>query len=126
MTKRTLFTLWALLFLLCAGLGLVSPGLPGLLCALAFFLPPAALLYRHRDRHTLLLVRGISALSLGLTALLLILNFAAAFSSEALGTFVHILLAVVSAPMLCSGRWAMSLFLWACLLLTSHRLLTRR
>lgn len=127
MTKRTLFTLWGVLFALCAGLGfLPEPGVPGLLAALVFFLPPAALLLKHREKETLLLVRNVSALSLGLTAVLLTVNFAVAFASEAVGTFVHVLLAIVSAPMLCSGRWAMSLFFWACLLLGSHRLAKRK
>ena len=123
MNKRVLFALWGVLFLLCAGLGFVPAGVWGTLAALAFFLPPAALLYLHREERVLKLIRSLSALSLGLTVLLLVLNFAAAFGSEALGSIVHIVLTIVSAPMLCGGNWAMSLFLWACLLLTSRKLL---
>ena len=127
MTKNTLFALWGGLFALCAGLGFV-PEPEGALrfvltcAALAFFLPPAALLYRAgkaRDVHTLKLIRNLSALSLGLTLVLLIGNFLTVFRSEALGTMVHCVLVIVSSPMICSGHWAMSLFLWACLLMVS-------
>ena len=34
-------------------------------------------------------------------------------------------LIVVSSPMVCSGYWALSLFLWACLLMVSHSLLKK-
>ena len=38
-----------------------------------------------------------------------------------LGDILHGLLVVVSSPMICSGHWAMSLFFWACLLISSAR-----
>ena len=123
MTKRTLFILWGILFGLCAGLGfLPEPGVLTTAAALLFFVPPAVLLYRAKrdgDAHTLLLIRNLSAMSLGLTVVLLVANFLTALSSEALGTAVHCLLTVVSAPMICSGHWALSLFFWACLLMGS-------
>jgi len=34
---------------------------------------------------------------------------------------LHIMLVIVSSPMVCSGNWALSLFLWACLLVASLR-----
>ena len=34
-------------------------------------------------------------------------------------------LIVVSSPMVCSGYWALSLFLWACLLMVSHSLVKK-
>ena len=123
MTKRTLFALWGCLFALCAGLGFLTEGswwMTGL--SILFFVPPAVLLYRARrekDDHTRLLIRNLSALSLGLTVLLLVVTFLTALSSEALGTAIHCLLTIVSAPMIASGHWAMSLFLWACLLMGS-------
>ena len=126
MNKRTLFALWGILFLLCAGLGFLPEpsGWTGA-AALAFFLPPALLLQYHRDRYTLLLIRNLSALSLGLTLLCLILNFLSALRSEFLGTVVHYILVIVSSPMICSGHWAASLFLWACLLMGSRNLLKK-
>ena len=133
MISKFLFTLWGILFSLCAGLGFIPEpegalGVLLTLCALIFFLPPAFLLYqagKKQDSETLLLIRNLSALSLGLTLLLLILNFFTAFSSEVLGQILHSVLVIVSSPMLCSGHWAMSLFLWACLLTVSRKLLKR-
>ena len=124
MTKRTLFVLWGCLFALCAGLGFVPEGswwMTGL--SLLFFVPPAVLLYRanrEKDSHTRLLIRHLSALSLGLTVVLLVATFLTALSSEALGTAIHCLLVVISTPMIASGHWALSLFLWACLLIGSN------
>ena len=123
MTNRILFALWGGLFALCAGLGfLPEPNIFTTLAALFFFVPPAVLLYRAKqigDSHTVTLIRNLSALSLGLTALLLVLNFLTALRSELLGTVIHYVLVTVSSPMICSGHWAMSLFLWACLLMVS-------
>ena len=123
MNKKMLFVLWGVLFVLCAGLGFVPElqgFLKGLMTALSilFFLPPAWLLYKG-DRETVLLIRNLSALSLGVTLVTLILNFVLAVSSEFLGTVLHYVLVVVSAPMICSGYWVLSLFLWACLLMAS-------
>jgi len=123
MTKRTLFILWGILFALCAALGfLPETGILTTAAALLFFVPPAVLLYRagkDGDDRTRLLIRNLSGLSLGLTVVLLLTNFLSALSSEILGEMVHCLLVVVSAPMICSGHWALSLFLWACLLMGS-------
>ena len=126
MTKRNLFVLWGVLFVLCAGLGFLETSAFGLIAALLFFVPPAVLLYRAgEDRLTLLLIRNLSALSLGLTLVFLVLNLLTAFGSEKLGNFVHCILVIVSSPMICSGHWAMSMFLWACLLMMSLKLLKK-
>ena len=123
MNKKTLFVLWGVLFILCAGFGFIpapAGAMKGLMTALSvlFFLPPALLLYRG-NRETALLIRNLSALSLAVTLATLILNFVLAVSSEFLGTVLHYILVVVSAPMICSGYWVLSLFLWACLLMVS-------
>ena len=126
MTNRTLFVLWGVLFVLCAGLGFGESSAFGLIVSLLFFVPPAVLLYRSgSDRHTLLLIRNLSALSLGLTLAALIGNFFTAFASEAVGQILYYILIMVSSPMVCSGHWAMSLFLWACLMIVSIRQLKR-
>lgn len=126
MKKKYLFALWGGMYIVCAGLGFIPAQgalravLTGL--AVAFFLPPAVLIFRagkESDRYTLMLVRNLSALSLSLTSLLLVANVVCALGSEGLGVFLHALLTVVSAPMLCSGAWAVSLFLWASLLMAS-------
>ena len=108
MNKKVLFTLWGALFILCAALGFIPEPAGGLRwlmtgLSLVFFLPPAVLLYRQQNRNTLLLIRNLSALSLGLTLVTLVLNFALAVRSETLGTLLHYILAVISSPMLCSG-----------------------
>ena len=125
MNQKTLFALWGGFFVLCAGLGFVQDRSPLMTAAaVVFFLPPWVLLYRAGkagDIHTLQLIRNLAALSLGLTALLLAVNFAAALGSRLLGDLVHVLLVVISSPMVCSGRWALSLFLWACLLMASMK-----
>ena len=126
MNKKILFALWGVLFLLCAGLGFIPEPqgvAKGLMTALSvlFFVPPAVLLYRC-DRDTSLLIRNLSLLSLGVTLVTLILNFILAVSSEFLGTVLHYILVVVSAPMICSGYWVLSLFLWACLLMASLKM----
>ena len=130
MNKKTFFILWGALFVLCAGLGfLPEPGgvLKGAMTAASalFFLPPFLLLYR-ADRDTALLIRNLSALSLGVTLVTLILNFVLAVSSETLGNILHYILVVVSAPMVASGYWGLSLFLWACVLMVSLKMLKKK
>ena len=125
MNTKWLWTLWAVLFSLCAGLGFIlepegALNIVMILLSVVFFLPPCLLL-RSADRAAAKLIRNLSAMSLALTLVLLILNFATAFSSEQLGLVLHYILVIVSSPMICSGRWVMSLFLWACLLMASLR-----
>ena len=134
MNKKILYALWGGLFILCAGLGFIPEpsgaagwALTGI--SVAFFVPPAMLLYqagRESDRRTQSLVCWLSALSLGLTLALLVLNFLSVLHSQTLGTVLHHILTIVSAPMIASGHWALSLFLWACLLMVSIRQLRRK
>ena len=133
MNKKLLYLLWAGLFILCACCGFIpQPEGPLVLlmtiCSLLFFLPPGLLLWdsgRQQDLYTIKLIRNLSALSLGLTLVLLVLNFLTVLRSEFLGSVLHYILVIVSSPMICSGHWAMSLFLWACLLMASVRQLKR-
>ena len=133
MNKKLLYALWGCLFILCAGLGFIPEpeGSAQILLttlSLLFFLPPAVLLQqsgKHGEVHTVRLIRNLAALSLGLTLVLLVLNFLTALRSEFLGSVLHYILVMVSSPMICSGHWAMSLFLWACLLVASWKQLKR-
>ena len=129
MNKKVITALWGGLFIVCAGLGFI-PEPEGTIrilltiLSLLFFLPPAWLLYdagKRQDKAGLQLIRNLSALSLGLTLGLLILNFLVAFGAEAAGTMLYVMLVIVSSPMVCSGYWALSLFFWACLLMASLR-----
>ena len=134
MKKQYLFALWGGLFVLCAALGFV-PAPSGAMrilmtiLSVAFFMPAALLLYRSRqtgDRDTAVLVRNLSAASLLLTAALIICNFLSALAPVWIGNMLHSMLTVVSAPMVCSGYWALSLFLWACLMMASIRILKEK
>ena len=134
MKKTHLFALWGSLFIICAGLGFI-PESTGFLrfaltaLSLAFFLPPAVLLYRAKqanDLDTVQLIRNLSALSLAVTLVTLILNFLSAFWPEFWGNVLHGILVVVSSPMVCSGYWVLSLFGWACLLVSSVQMGKKR
>lgn len=129
MKKSTLLLLWGICYIICAGLGFI-PEPQGIvramlfLASLLFFLPPAVLLHHGRtqgDRQAVLLVRGMSAASLGLTVIGLCANILSALSTGSLGNALHILLGIVSAPMFCSNFWAVPLFLWAVLLIVSFQ-----
>lgn len=134
MNKKLLFPLWGCLFILCAGLGFI-PEPEGAVrivltaLSIAFFVPPTLLLYGamlSEDRHTMKLVRNFSIASLGITLVLLILNFLSALSAQWLGLVLYYVLTIVSSPMICSGYWVLSLFLWACLLMASLKLLRQK
>lgn len=129
MKKSTLLLIWGILYIICAGLGFI-PEPQGMvramlfLVSLLFFLPPAVLLYRGKtqgDRDAVRLVRWLSAASLGSTLIGLCGNILAVLGGDELGNIMHILLGLVSAPMFCSNFWAMPLFLWAVLLITSFK-----
>lgn len=123
MKKLILYGSWFCLYVVCAILGYIIPvttlqQVAMLILALAFFVPPAWLVIEARwkqDRKQLRLLRWISGLSLGLTVIFLVLNVISALFSEAAGELLYELLIFVSAPMVCSQQWMLSLFLWACL-----------
>ena len=119
MKNKTLYLIWGGLFILCGLLGFIPEPvgfLKGLLVILsvAFFVPGWVLLYRGQARA----VRNLSAVSLGVTLFLLILNFLSGRAVQAAGEFLYGLLVFFSSPMICSQYWVLSLFLWACLLMT--------
>ena len=131
MKQSTLFSLWGILFVICAALGFI-PQPEGvwqtLLTALSlvFFLPPSLLLYRAAKtgrRGTVRAVRDLALLSLVVTTLVLLANFLSLHGSKFTGDFLHALLVIVSAPMICSGHWVLPLFCWACLLFAGNQIL---
>ena len=129
MKKSTLLLIWGISYIICAGLGFIPEPQGAVramlfLVSLLFFLPPAVLLYHGKtqgDKDAVRLVRGLSAASLGLTLVGLCGNILAAPGGNELGDIMHILLGLVSAPMFCSNFWAVPLFLWAVLLITSFK-----
>ena len=127
MSAKLLYAVWGGLFILCAALGFIpepSGAARGLLTALSvvFFLPPFLLLRKARqegNRTAAALVRNLSAASLGLTLLVLVVSVLTAAGPELLGNVLHGMLVIISSPMVCSGYWVLSLFLWACVLMVS-------
>lgn len=134
MNQKRYFALWGGLFALCAGLGFFSEP-DGLLKAvmvllsLGFFIPGFLLLRDARqrgDRDVIKLIRNLAALSLLSTVILLIANFMSVMAGEILGTILYYVLIIVSAPMICGQYWAVSLFLWAALMLSAMKELKRK
>lgn len=126
MKEKILYAVWAGMGILCAGLGFIeNPQGAGkavlVILALMCFVPGAMLLhhgYQTRDRKALHRVSIVAGCSLGLTLMALVLNFFSVLWSESAGTTLYEILVIVSTPMVCSQCWVLSLFLWACLLLT--------
>lgn len=127
MKNPVLFALWGCLHVLCVGLGTVKePEGFGkallVLTGLIYFLPATLILWdgiSHRKKKQISAVRWIAIVSLGLTLVLLVINFLSVGAGADTGRLVYDILNIVSAPMLCSQYWVVSLFLWACLLWAS-------
>ena len=134
MNRTSFYTVWAGVFILCAGLGFI-PAPAGFLkflligLTLGFFAVPGWFLTwldKRGDKLHIRIVRNLSLASLGLTIGLILLNFVSFMASEAVGTMLHILLIIVSTPMICGQYWVLSLFLWACLMIWAQKLLKKK
>ena len=125
--RPILFCLWGFFYVLTAGLGTVTDtegtrATVMTILSVLFFLPPFLLVaegWKKQDKKLLRTVRWIAITSLVLTLGFLIGNILSAGSSEAAGTTLYWILNFVSAPMFCSGYYALSLFLWACVLFST-------
>lgn len=125
--EKILYCIWLGLFILCGGLGTITErnafgSVILTILSLIFFIPAIILLYdgiTRQNRNMLLRVRIIAISSLFLTLALIIINTLAIFSSEAVGQFLNDLLIIVSAPMFCCYWQGVSLFLWACVFVSS-------
>ncbi len=127
MKKSVVYGLWAVVYCICVGLGFVSEPegfgkvllvLSGLIC----FLPPFYLAWRawnEKCRRTMLVLRLVSSSVLGASLILLVLNFLSVYFSARTGLVLHVMLVMFTAPMVCIQYWALSLFLWACILMIS-------
>ena len=130
MNRKFLLALWGGLFVVCGAFGFVQEpvGAMSFLMAalsLVFFAPPALLLRQAgKQGHipTAVLVRNLSALSLGLTLAGLVANVLSLLGSEALGNVLHVVLVIVSVPMFCAQIWVSPLFCWAFLMIGAHKL----
>ena len=128
--RKALCLIWAVLYGLTALLGLWIPrpdGLTqGLMTALSllFFLPPWRMLVlarREGDARTVGVLRWLSLLALVLTTGLLCIVILTANAAEPVQLTVHVLTGLLTAPMLCSGFYALPLFCWAALLMAALR-----
>ena len=130
MERKYLLALWGGLFVVCGALGFVPEASGALsflmaLLSLVFFAPPVLLLRQAGIKGhvpTAVLVRNLSALSLGLTLAVLIANVLSLLGSVALGDVLHVVLVIVSAPMFCAQIWVIPLFCWAFLMISAHKL----
>lgn len=122
-----LYAAWLCLYILCVGLGTVenAEGIGKVLfvlTSLIFFIPGIWLLvlgFQEKNKKMILRVRMAAICSLNLTVIVFCLNIAAVAASSQLGSTLHDILNLVSAPMFCSQYWILSLFCWACLLSAS-------
>ena len=125
MKEKILYAAWACLYVLCVGLAFIdSPQGFGkyilILIELLFFLPGVWLLVeglRKSNRKLLRRLRSVCICSLALTMIFIMAFFLSVNASEATSETLLDILTLISAPMFCSGNWALSWFLWACLLM---------
>ena len=127
MKKSYIYAAWGVVYAVCVGLSFVAPENAFektllVLTGLIFFLPPAYLLWRAKKencRKTFFVLRLISGGVLVLSTVLLILNFLSVYWGAQAGLVLFVLLTMFSPPMACIQSWALSLFLWACILMVS-------
>ena len=120
MKTKNLWLSWLYCYVLCTVLGFI-PNPTGffkflfVVAAIGFFVP-GFLLLKSGQRKDQKLVLTAAAVSLGLTVLLIILNFASALLPRVWGTVMYAFLVIFSTPMICAQYWVLSLFGWACVL----------
>ena len=127
MKKTILLLIWGWLYLICAALGHATEVTAAQQTAMTilsviFFIPGFLLLldgWKQKKKATCNLVFYISLGSLVLTLVMLLLNVMSVTGSETLGNVMYEMLIWLSAPMICSGYWVLSLFLWGVLLFSS-------
>ena len=134
MNITSFYTVWAAMFVLCAGLGfLPEPAGFGkfllILLTLGFFAVPGLFLSwldKRGNKLHIRIIRNLAIASLGMTFVLILVNFVAFMAPETVGNLLHILLIIVSTPMICGQYWVLGLFGWACLLFWAQSLLKKR
>ena len=118
MKKNTiLYIVWAVLYCACVGFSFVSNrNLGGKIFLiglnLVFYVPPFVLAIK-----ALKTLRWISVSVLVLATVMLVLNILSVKFSARVGLIMYVLLAVLAPPLACAQQFALSLFLWACLLM---------
>ena len=134
MKSKSIYPVWGIMYVLCCALGFLTQRSKGLDVALTilsvlFFVPGVVIMvnaYMQNDKKELKRLRLISLGSLVLTLVVLAITFATARGSVGLGNALQNVLGVVSVPMFCSKVWALPLFLWACLFISSFPKVIRK
>ncbi len=127
MKERILYCIWLGLYIACVGMGTVlqrSTGMDIALMALAlvFYVPAILLLHQGittGSKKMLLRIRIVSLCSLLLTLAMFVLNILAVHASQEVGLVLNDMLHLFSAPMFCCYPRVLSLFLWACVFVSS-------
>ena len=127
MKTKALYGIWLCLYILAVGLGTVTQRSAAMhiwftALSLIFFIPGILLLWEgHRGNCPKLLkqIRLISAGSLLLTVSLIVLNILSVTAGEYAGQILNDVLILVSAPMFLCSWQGVSIFLWACLFVSS-------
>lgn len=126
---KTLYLMWAFMFVLTAVLGMLYPSATGntaqtvlMVIASGYFLPPWAIMTRGQKEKQVKhvkIVRYLSIASVAATCVLLSMNILSVGMSEAVGNALQALLTIVSAPLVCSNFYVMPLFLWGMLIMAT-------
>ncbi len=127
MKEKITYGIWLCLYILCVGLGTLTQrnavvSFAMMLIALIFYVPGVYLLWegiRTKNKNMLLRVRTVSLTSLILTLSLIVLNILLVTAGDNVGKILNDLLILFSAPMFCCYWRGISLFLWACLFVSS-------
>lgn len=133
MNHKKLFLVWILYYILCVGLACIPEPKGALfgfltLIGLGFFVPGGILLARFcksGNQKGLIFFRNASLISLGLTVIMILVNFLAPALSETFGNVLYAILILVSVPMVCCRVWVLSLFGWACYFTVSRHYLKK-
>jgi hypothetical protein len=129
MKDKQLYLYWLYLFIICAALGFIQDRNPiGValltIVGIAFFAPPAVLVYRDihaGTRKHLGRIAILSLCSLVATMVLFIVYWLTltVSASDIAANIAYAALTILSVPMMCVAFPAVSMFLWACLLIVS-------
>ena len=134
MNKKLMFILWGAMYAVCAGFGFVAQPAGALkilmiILTLGFFAVGGTILWQAkaaRDYGIIGLIRSLSLAWLIATGVMIIANILSVLAPQGLGDVLFYMLVVVSSPMVCGQSWVLSLFLWACLMVISHKMMKIR
>ncbi len=120
MNKKVWIPAWIVMYVAAVAAGVFWPAsVISRIVGVAFFAPPAVLLWqgiRQGNKKLVFWVRIIAIAALVLTLLAIIAVFLSVRSEKNLSHLMDAILLLVAAPMKCFKAWVVSLFGWACVL----------